>query len=378
MKKAIFKKFYIDFFVPLRFKTNKVKIDNYLKDTCKIWHYTSCGKAALYHCMKSLGFTDGDYILVPNYICNSILYAVRKLKLNYVVYDISADDLNADLPDIDNKLCQYPQIKGVLVASMYGNPAALPKIEKLCKERGKYLIDDAAQSWGAKVDNKYVGTFGDAGFFSFSPGKATPGHLGAFFWTSNKDYVIKYRNNYIFHKLSYLDFYLNRYQRYQYAYIRFFFKPLTVFKALFFKYTNFYQDGLNSFEEPILSGILEANRKQSFRTETAQEVKKNIDEDLMQLITKGDPGTNNHKLVIKFKNEQFAQNFIKFCGDKSVYAKRGYTLLEKDGETPTCTRIERSIVELPIEEDVVKRRYLLEMLKEFNIQQKKMGNNHKG
>ena len=67
------------------------------------------------------------------------------------------------------------------MAGLYGNPVDYPGIEKICKDFGVKLIDDAAQSFGAKLNGRLAGTWGDAGFFSFSPGKSTPGHLGSFF-----------------------------------------------------------------------------------------------------------------------------------------------------------------------------------------------------
>ena len=77
------------------------------------------------------------------------------------------------------------------MAGLYGNPVDYPGIEKICKDFGVKLIDDAAQSFGAKLNGRLAGTWGDAGFFSFSPGKSTPGHLGSFFWTSKRYILIR-------------------------------------------------------------------------------------------------------------------------------------------------------------------------------------------
>lgn len=56
------------------------------------------------------------------------------------------------------------------MAGLYGNPVDYPGIEKICKDFGIKLIDDAAQSFGAKLNGRLAGTWGDAGFFPFLPG----------------------------------------------------------------------------------------------------------------------------------------------------------------------------------------------------------------
>jgi len=93
---------------------------------------------------------------------------------------------------------------------MYGNPANLIEIEKFCKKKRIKLIDNAAQSFGAKLDGRFVGPFGAAGFISFSPGKPAAGHMGSFFWSSNEKYNFIRTSNVLFHYISYLDFYFNR------------------------------------------------------------------------------------------------------------------------------------------------------------------------
>ena len=68
---------------------------------------------------------------------------------------------------LKSKIFLHPEISCLLVASMYGNPADMVQLEGLCKEHGIKLIDDAAQSFGAKIQDRFIGTFGDAGFMAF-------------------------------------------------------------------------------------------------------------------------------------------------------------------------------------------------------------------
>ncbi|MCL5073806.1 MAG: DegT/DnrJ/EryC1/StrS family aminotransferase, partial [Actinobacteria bacterium] len=119
--------------------------------------YASKGCWAFYHCLKSLGVND--QILMPSYICNSIQKPLQILNIKPIYYDIDPDDLNADISSIQF-LAKKFHIKALLIASMYGNPANLFEIDLFCKTNGIKLIDDAAQSTGASINNKPIGSFG--------------------------------------------------------------------------------------------------------------------------------------------------------------------------------------------------------------------------
>jgi dTDP-4-amino-4,6-dideoxygalactose transaminase len=59
----------------------------------------------------------------------------------------------------------------IVTANLYGIPNDLNSIEKIAKNNGVFLIDDAAQSMGAKVGDRYSGFFGEAGILSLDKGK---------------------------------------------------------------------------------------------------------------------------------------------------------------------------------------------------------------
>jgi dTDP-4-amino-4,6-dideoxygalactose transaminase len=67
--------------------------------------------------------------------------------------------------------CDFSRVLAVVSANLYGLPNDLAAIESICRERGVYFLDDAAQALGASLENRPVGTFGDAGLYSFDKGK---------------------------------------------------------------------------------------------------------------------------------------------------------------------------------------------------------------
>lgn len=170
----------IDIFAPPKFNNKKFDIkllESFMK---KKMIYASMGRFALYQVLISLNVRGP--LLLPVYACESLLWATKKLNIEVIFYDVDITDLNADLDSI-KKLSKKFNCEALLVASMYGNPANLIEIEQYCFDNQIILIDDAAQSFSATLNNRPVGSFGDAGFFSFSPGKPAASHMGAFFWS---------------------------------------------------------------------------------------------------------------------------------------------------------------------------------------------------
>jgi len=358
-------KYSIYHFVPLRYGRDILDVKQLSSTLGKKMQYATCGKAAIYHCLNSLGLKRGEMVIIPNYVCKSILKPLKKIGLIYDFYDINSTDLNASVIDIQKKLENNPSIKAVLVASMYGNPAELCKLEAICKEKSVFLIDDAAQSFGSKIEDRYVGTFGDAGFFSFSKAKATPGHLGAYFWTSNEKYSIKRTHHYLYHKLVYLSYYFNSYELYRYYRLRIF-CFLTYLTILFYKLVDWWNDDICNFEKPILGGVLKANSQQTFRSDfSSQLYSKFLNNPYFSVITKGAPFTNNHKLVILFKDLNVAEACYRYLDSCGIFTSRGYHLLSREADTPVAKSIEMKVIEIPLENDKEKFENIVKKLDSF-------------
>lgn len=348
----------INIFVPPKFTKQTLDIDKLNHDTNKIWNYASCGRASLYHILKPL---DIKKILVPAYICSTILESLKKLQINPIFYDLEIEDLNASLESIDSLSKKY-SIKTLLIASMYGNPADLSKIENYCKKNNIFLIDDAAQSFGSKLNDKYVGTFGDAGFFSFSPGKPTAGHMGSFFW-SNENYVIKRNNHCLSHYVRWIYFYITRYKSYESnSFIK---KICTLLYIFTDKYFDLYNDNICKFEKNILGGILV--EKFSFRKKYHDIfIEKFSNNNCFKIIKSIRGVPNNHKIVLCFNQRDVAKKFIEYMKDNEIFVLNGYTLLSTNfDDLPNAKSIDKKIVELPIEDSLKKMNYIFSKIEEF-------------
>lgn len=84
--------------------------------------------------------------------------------LNPVVYeggvpvfiDTEADSWNMDPIALEKAFTLYPEVKLVVMAHLYGFPAKVDEIKRICEKHGALLIEDAAEAMGATVNGKPV------------------------------------------------------------------------------------------------------------------------------------------------------------------------------------------------------------------------------
>jgi len=124
------------------------------------------GTDALFLALKTLNLGLGDEVItVPNsFIATTGAIAAAGAKPVFVDVD---EEYNMDVNLVEKAIS--PHTKAILPVHLTGNPADMPKIMELAKKHNLFIIEDAAQSVGATIDNKPTGSFGDFGCFSLHP-----------------------------------------------------------------------------------------------------------------------------------------------------------------------------------------------------------------
>ncbi len=108
-------------------------------------------------------------ILIPSYTDKNIQNLLERKKIIYQLIDIDPDTGCLDPTFIAAKV--IPQTKAILITHLFGN-ACSDEVYKIAKEHNLILIEDCTHAHGLKhADGKYVGTRGNAAFFSFEPSK---------------------------------------------------------------------------------------------------------------------------------------------------------------------------------------------------------------
>lgn len=138
-------------------------------------HCVSCanGTDALYVAMKSLGVKTGDQVITTAQSWISTSETIAQAGGDVVFCDIDSETYTIDVTKIEELITD--QTVGIIPVHLYGQAADMDPILKLAKKHGLWIIEDCAQAHLATYKGKNVGTFGNAGTFSFYPGK----NLGA-------------------------------------------------------------------------------------------------------------------------------------------------------------------------------------------------------
>lgn len=121
----------------------------------------SSGTAALHAALSALGIGPGDEVIVPSFVCSALLNAVAYTGGVPVPADIELDTLNLDPRDAERRLS--PRTRAVILPHMFGLAADPGRFLGL----GVPIIEDCAQSIGARFGSRPVGSFGQAAVFSF-------------------------------------------------------------------------------------------------------------------------------------------------------------------------------------------------------------------
>jgi perosamine synthetase len=144
---------------------------------------TSSGTTALHLVLAAAGIGPGDEVIVPALTYVATANAVTYCGARVVLVDVLADTWCLD-PDLVEASIG-PRTRAVIAVDLYGHPADYEQLAKICAARGLLLIADAAESLGASVADRPVGTLADATMFSFYGNKVLTAGEGGCVTTSD-------------------------------------------------------------------------------------------------------------------------------------------------------------------------------------------------
>ena len=141
------------------------------------------GTDALLISLMSINIKNGDEVITASNTAIPTISAIVNSGAKPVLVDIKEDYL-IDTDKIEKKITK--KTKAIIPVHLYGKSCDMEKIIKISKKYKLSIIEDCAQSQGAKFNNKFVGTFGSLGCFSFYPTKILGGYGdGGFILTNN-------------------------------------------------------------------------------------------------------------------------------------------------------------------------------------------------
>jgi dTDP-4-amino-4,6-dideoxygalactose transaminase len=127
------------------------------------------GTNALIASLVNLGIGGGDEVIVPPYTFIATIIAVLQTGAMPVFADTDPETFQMDPEKIESRIT--PGTRAILPVHILGLPADMIKIMTIAKKYNLLVVEDACQAWLAEIDDKKVGTFGNAGCFSFQNSK---------------------------------------------------------------------------------------------------------------------------------------------------------------------------------------------------------------
>ncbi len=173
----------------------------------------SCGTAALHMATKlaaekkyrsstgistPFGLGTGGALKGVRVFCSDMSFAATVNPIVYeggepVFIDTEKETWNMSPEALEQAFRIYPDVKIVVLAHLYGTPAKIDEIQSICRSHGAFLIEDAAESFGASYKGIQTGCFGDCGVISFNGNKIITGSSGGMLLTNSEEDANKVR-----------------------------------------------------------------------------------------------------------------------------------------------------------------------------------------
>ena len=346
-------------------KTEKL-LKKYIKS--KFVALTHSCTAALEISAILINLKKNDEVIMPSYGFVSVANAIVLRNAKPVFTEIDPLTLNISFEDIKEKITR--KTKAIYVIHYAGNACEIKKISDYAKKKKIFLIEDTAHAFSGKFKDKFLGTYGDIGVFSFHETKNIVAGQGGCISINNKN-LIK-RANFILDKGTNRRKFINDFKK-------------KIIKSNNKKFYSWVDIGSEYRASELSSALLYS---QILKVKKIQLARKNIwkkfNKTINNLNTKKfylvKPSNNvtsaYHLLVLIFKNNQLANKFKKLMQKNNIAATFHYVPLHNSKmgkkfckkKLPITESIYKRVVRLPLYSDLKKKECnkIIDILKKFS------------
>lgn len=143
------------------------------------------GTAAITLALMGLGVVPGDEVIIPDLTFIGTANAVKLAGAVVKLVDIEPERFTIDVEKVEDAIGL--RTRAIVSVDVNGRGANYDVLEPLVKNRGLFLVCDAAEALGSKYKGQYLGSFGDAACFSFSANKTVTTGQGGMIATNNTE-----------------------------------------------------------------------------------------------------------------------------------------------------------------------------------------------
>jgi perosamine synthetase len=146
---------------------------------------TSSCTTALHIAVAALGLRPGDEVIVPAFTWVATPNVVEYMGATPIFCDVDLRTFNVDVRQLEALIT--PNTVGIIPVHMFGLAADMDAVMAIAARRKLWVVEDAACGFAAWYGGRHVGTFGDAGCFSFHPRKSITTGEGGMVTTTRDD-----------------------------------------------------------------------------------------------------------------------------------------------------------------------------------------------
>ena len=367
LKKALNSKILTDGFFQ---KETEKLIKNFIKS--KFIALTQSCTAALEIASIIINLKKNDEVIMPSYGFVSLANAVVLRGAKPIFVEIDPLTLNISYKDIKRRISK--RTKAIYVIHYAGNSCEIEKISKLAKKNKLFLIEDAAHAFLGKYNNKFLGTIGDIGVFSFHETKNIVAGQGGCISINNSS-LIK-RANSILDKGTDRRKFINDFKK----------KIIKSSNKKFYSWVDIGSEyRLSELSSALLySQMLKANKIQKKRKLIWDKFCKYVDKLKSKdfYLIKPSPKVLSayHLMVLIFKNKKLSNFFKNKMQKNGIAATFHYVPLHKSKmgknyckyKLPITENIYNRIVRLPLFSDLTEGEIdkIMKVIKEFQNEKK--------
>ena len=143
------------------------------------------GTSALHAILLAYGIKRGDEVIVPSFTFIATVNSVLFVGAKPVFADVESETCGLDPENVKEKITR--KTRAILPVHYGGLPCRIKELKDIVEEKKLLLIEDAAESLGAKVHGKSVGSFGNAAMFSFCGNKVITTGEGGMIVTDQRE-----------------------------------------------------------------------------------------------------------------------------------------------------------------------------------------------
>lgn len=213
------------------------------------------GTDALLLALKACGIKEGDEVITSPFTFIATAEVIASCGATPVFADIEPNSFTINPAEIEKKITK--KTRAIIPVHLYGHACQMDQIMALAKKHSLKVIEDCAQAIGTKYKNKFVGSFGDAGAFSFFPTKNLGGFGDGGIITTNEQHIaeeLKVLRNHGSRKTYHHDLigYNSRLDEIQAAVLRIKLRHLESYAEARRKNADFYYKNLKNIKQLVL------------------------------------------------------------------------------------------------------------------------------